>query len=92
MTLPLSQRRSGRISTISAGSAFGEMGMLDGGVRSADILADSEVDCLVLQYSKLEKDSAEHILRIRLKLVTNIAKLLSQKVRQATLEIKSLKN
>jgi len=92
VTLPLSQRRSGRISTISAGSAFGEMGMLDGGVRSADILADSDVDCLVLQYSKLEKDSTEQFLGIRLKLVTNIAKLLSQKVRQATLEIKSLKN
>lgn len=92
VTLPLSHRRSGRISTIPAGSAFGEMGMLDGGQRSADIIADTEVQCLVLLYSDLEANRSELGLSLRLKLVTNIAKALSQKVRQATLEIKSLKN
>ncbi|MGZ8135907.1 MAG: glutaminase A [Methylococcaceae bacterium] len=92
VTLPLSRGRAGRISTLPAGSAFGEMAMLDGGVRSADIIADSEVTCLVLQYATLAANLSELGVSIRLKLVTNIARGLSQKLRQATLEIKSLKN
>ncbi|MGR9117100.1 MAG: glutaminase A [Gammaproteobacteria bacterium] len=90
--LPLSFNRTGRISILPAGAAFGEMAMLDGGVRSADIIADSDVACLVLHYAKLEADTSDLGEGIRLKLVTNIARVLSQKLRQATLEIKSLKN
>ncbi|MGR9044781.1 MAG: glutaminase A [Gammaproteobacteria bacterium] len=90
--LPLSFKRTGKISTLHAGSAFGEMAMLDGGVRSADIIADTDVTCQVLLYEKLKADTGDFGERIRLKLVTNIAKVLSQKLRQATLEIKSLKN
>ncbi len=90
--LPLSHRRTGRISTLPAGAAFGEMAMLEGGVRSADIVASSDVECLVLLYDRLESDSSELSMQVRLKLITNIAKGLSQKLRQATLEIKSLKN
>jgi len=92
VVLPLSHRRTGRISTLPAGAAFGEMAMLEGGVRSADIVADSEVECLVLLYDRLESDISEFSMKVRLKLITNIAKDLSLKLRQATREIKSLKN
>lgn len=92
IVLPLVRQRFGRISTFPAGAAFGEMGILEGGVRSADVIADTEVTCLVLLYSQLVNDTSEIGLSIRLKLITNIAKGLSRKLRQATLEIKSLKN
>ncbi|KJV07723.1 cyclic nucleotide-binding domain-containing protein [Methylocucumis oryzae] len=90
--MPLSRKRSGRISTLPAGAAFGEMGMLEGGVRSADIVAETDVTCYVLHYNKLWSDTSESGISVRQKLMTNIAKGLSHKLRQATLEIKSLKN
>lgn len=92
VVLPLVRRRTGRISTLPAGAAFGEMAILEGGLRSADIIADTEVTCMVLLYSRLESDTSELGIGIRLKLITNIARGLSRKLRQATVEIKSLKN
>ena len=91
VTVPLSHRRHGRISTISAGSAFGEMAMLDRGKRSADVIADQNVVCLVLDYNRLEIDTSSLGMSIRWKLVTNIGRELTRKLRQATLEIKSLR-
>ncbi len=88
----LDHRRTGRITTLSAGSAFGEMAMLDHGVRSADVIADTAISCLFLGFESLEKDRSEILTRIRLKLITNIGRVLSQKLRQATVEIKSLKS
>jgi glutaminase len=91
VVVPLGQGRAGRITTLSAGSAFGEMAMLDHGVRSADVVADTPISCLMLAYERLERDATELGERIRLKLINNIAGVLSQKLRQAALEIKSLK-
>ncbi len=92
VVVPVDHRRAGRISAWSAGSAFGEMAMFDHGVRSADVVADTDVSCLYLSYENLENDASELGGRIRLKLVANIARVLSHKLRQATLEIKSLKS
>jgi len=94
VSVPLGQRRSGRISTISAGSAFGEMAMLDQGKRSADIIADTDVTCSILDYTRLDHSAMQDdtVAQVRLKLVTNIARGLTKKLRQATLEIKSLRN
>lgn len=90
--VPVDHRRSGRITTLSAGSAFGEMAMFDHGVRSAGVVADTDLSCLLLNYENLENDGSALGARVRLKLVTNIARVLAQKLRQATLEIKSLKS
>jgi glutaminase len=92
--LPLLRKRTGRISTLPAGAAFGEMAILEngGGIRSADIIADTEVTCFVLKYEKLESNTSKCCMGIRLKLITNIARGINRKLRQATLEIKSLKN
>jgi glutaminase len=84
-------RRDGRVTSLSAGTAFGEMAVLDQGPRSADIVADTAVSCLVLRYDRLEQDNTDLGQRIRIKLVTNIARDLTQKLRRSTLEIKSLK-
>ncbi|MGH8531334.1 MAG: hypothetical protein ACREV1_01065 [Gammaproteobacteria bacterium] len=66
--------------------------MFDHGVRSADVVADTELSCLFLNYENLENDGSLLGARVRLKLITNIARVLAQKLRQATLEIKSLKS
>ncbi|MDD1612309.1 MAG: glutaminase A [Methylococcaceae bacterium] len=92
VSLPLTHRRSGRISTISAGSAFGEMAMLDRGKRSADIVADEKLTCLVLDYNQLIADTSALAISIRLKLIRNIGRQLTRKLRQATLEIKTLRS
>ena len=91
VTLPLAHRRSGRVSTISAGSAFGEMAMLDRGKRSANVVTDDKVRCMVLDYNQLEADTSPVGLGIRLKLIRNIGRQLTRKLRQATLEIKTLR-
>ena len=92
VAVPLAHRRTGRISTISAGSAFGEMAMLDRGKRSADVVTDERVTCLVLDYSRLEADTSPLGMCIRWKLITNIGRELTRKLRQATVEIKSLRS
>ena len=92
VSVPLAYQRDGRISTIGPGSAVGEMAMLDRGRRSADIVADTAVSCLVLDYHALATAPGAVGERLRLKLVTNIARALTRKLRQATLEIKLLRN
>ncbi|OQW71107.1 MAG: glutaminase A [Proteobacteria bacterium ST_bin11] len=88
----LDQRRSERVSALSAGSAFGEMAMLDRGKRSADVLADEEVTCLVLDYIGLEADQSSLALSVKLKLVTNISRELNRRIRQNVREIKMLRS
>jgi hypothetical protein len=68
------------------------MAMFDHGVRSADVVADTDLSCLFLSCENLEIDGSELGARIRLKLITNIGQVLAQKLRQATVEIKSLKS
>lgn len=92
VSVPLAYQRAGRISTIGPGAAVGEMAMLDRGRRSADIVADSAVSCQVLDYQRLESTRGPLVEGMRLKLVTNIARALTRKLRQATLEIKLLRN
>lgn len=92
VNVPLPNRRLGRISTCSAGSAIGEMSMLDRGRRSADLIADTAVTSAVLNYQRLESHNHPLMASIKLKLLTNIACVLSQRLRRATLEIKSLRS
>jgi glutaminase len=48
-----------RLSTLSAGMSFGEPAFNEGGVRTADIRADTLVDCLALDRPLLARLSAE---------------------------------
>lgn len=52
--------RSGRtLARLKAGDFFGEIGMLDGRPRTASVVADSEVHCLVLHRDRLKEILAE---------------------------------
>lgn len=87
LTLPGGRRQ--RLSTISPGLAFGELSLLDGGRRSADVIADEPTLCYVLPLGELESISKQHP-EIRSKLIFNIGRELSARLRRADAEIRSL--
>jgi glutaminase len=47
--------RGRRLATLSAGMTFGELAFVERGNRSADVFADSEVECLCLSYALLDR-------------------------------------
>jgi hypothetical protein len=66
--------------------------MLDQGAHSVDIFADLPVSCAVLDFSRLESETSSVADQLRMKLFANVARALAKKLRQATLEIKSLRS
>jgi glutaminase len=52
--------RKRRVASIGPGLSFGEMALLDGGKRSADIVADERVICYGLAVGQLQELAAEH--------------------------------
>ncbi len=92
VTVSVDFRREGRITSLSSGSAFGEMGLLDHGLRSANVVADTHLSCLRLRYSALKEENSEMGRNVQLKLISNIGRALTLKLRQATTEIQSLKS
>ncbi len=49
-----------RLATVSAGVTFGELGFAPDGTRTADVVADTEVDLLVFDRSAYERLRDEH--------------------------------
>jgi glutaminase len=43
-----------RLSTLTAGMTFGEIAYIERSVRSADVRADSDVECLTLSFASLD--------------------------------------
>jgi len=81
--------RRQRLSTLGPGLAFGELALLDGGKRSADVIADEAAICYRLSIAQLEKLGKCHP-EVKSKLVYNIARELSTRLRHADSEIRSL--
>jgi CRP-like cAMP-binding protein len=75
-----------RLSTLSAGMSFGETALIDVGVRSADVRADSIVECFALSRSALAELEARqpalmiHLLRNALRLSHDTAARLTAEV------------
>lgn len=92
VSVPLGNDRMARISTISAGAAFGEMALVDRGKRSANVTADTAVEAFVLDYARLTEEGDPALVSLQLKLTTNIARELVRKLRQATFEIQLLRS
>lgn len=88
LTIKNSARRQ-RLSTISPGLAFGELALLDGGTRSADVIADEPARCFVLPIADLQALGKKHP-AIENKLIFNIARELSARLRRADEEIRLL--
>ena len=81
--------RRQRLSTIGPGVAFGELALLDGGKRSADAVADEPSLCYVLPIDKLQALACCKP-DLQSKLIANIARELSARLRRADAEIRAL--
>jgi glutaminase len=75
-----------RLATFSAGMHFGEMALLDGAPRSADVVADTDVECDCLPLAALERLGAERP-EIHIHLLRNMGRDLSQRLRRANREL-----
>jgi MFS superfamily sulfate permease-like transporter len=87
--LRLSGERETRLITFSPGTVFGEVALLDQEARSATVEADDELVCYVLTRRSFEKLTTEHP-AIAIKLLTNLGRELSGRLRRANRTIYQL--
>lgn len=78
-----------RLATFSAGMAFGEMALLDRAPRSARIVADTVVECDLLNLNDFDALSRAHP-EIKIAMLENLAFGLSQKLRKANRQMAAL--
>lgn len=81
--------RSKRLTTLSAGMAFGEMALLDGDRRSANVRAETDVIVYGLELERLGLLARQHP-AIQSTILLNLGRLLSQRLRKSNNEIRSL--
>jgi len=81
--------RKKRVASIGPGLTFGEMALLDGGKRSADIVANERVICYGLGVEELHELSAEHP-NIMITILSNLTREFSERLRHANEEISVL--
>ena len=75
-----------RVASLGPGLTFGEMALIDGGTRSADVVADEKVICYGLGIEQLKELSAEHP-NILISILTNLTREFSDRLRHANEEI-----
>jgi glutaminase len=81
--------RRRRLATLSAGMTFGEIAFVERGTRSADVFADSEIECLRLPYSLLDRLATDDPV-LHNKLLRNILGVVVASLRQANAETAQL--
>ena len=81
--------RKKRVASIGPGLSFGEMALLDGGKRSADIVAEERVICYGLAVEQLQELAAEHP-NIMVTILVNLTREFSERLRHANEEISAL--
>ena len=89
ISVPGQGGRKKRVASIGPGLSFGEMALLDGGKRSADIVADERVICYGLAVDQLQELAAEHP-NIMITILSNLTREFSERLRHANEEIRAL--
>ena len=89
VVLPVEGGRMHRIADIGPGLTFGEMALIDGGRRSAGVIAEDDVLCYCLAVEALHEISAERP-AIMTTILSNLARDLSERLRRANREIRAL--
>ena len=78
-----------RLSTLSAGMGFGESALIAGGIRSADVRADTVVECCTLgadAFARLEQERPSLVIR----LMHNLLHSITDTARRLTIEVAAL--
>jgi sulfate permease, SulP family len=83
------QAREKRLASFSPGAVFGEVALLDEEPRSATVTADEELVCYVLDDTCFRSLTREHP-SIAIKLLTNLSRELSRRLRKANAMISQL--
>ena len=85
--LLVGQRRDRRIASLAFGTVVGEMAIIEGGRRTATIVADEDIECYVLS-----KDAYAAIVRdhpaIGIKLIANMLREVVQRLRVTSDELR----
>jgi glutaminase len=89
VTIARDGTRRRRLGTVSAGMTVGELGYLERGVRTADVRADTDVDCRVLSYSSLDELAVVEPLLYG-KLLHRLARGVASSLRRANRELEHL--
>jgi glutaminase len=75
-----------RLATFSPGMSFGEMALLDGAPRSANIVADADVECHVLAREDFQALGGTHP-ALKIKMLERLCQDLTGKLRKANREL-----
>jgi len=89
VVVPLPPGGSKRLATLSAGMTFGEAALIAGGTRSADVLADTDVECLALgtaEFARLEQERPQLVIR----LLHNLLRSSAETTQRLTAEVAAL--
>ncbi len=86
VTLKLASGEQKRLGVFSAGTSFGELGMLDQAPRSAMVMAATDVEAHLLNRDDFDALGKTHP-RIKITLLTNMALGIARLLRKATREI-----
>lgn len=84
-------KRSVRVAAIGPGMSFGEMALLDGGVRSADVVADERVVAYGFSVDELQELGRTHP-QILIVMFGNMARDLSERLRRTSDEVRALEH
>jgi glutaminase len=87
--VPLPDGRHRRLATLGPGMGFGELAVIGGGERSADVRADSAVECLVLGHQAFERLGVEAP-ETKIVLLENMLKNAAATVNRLTREVTAL--
>jgi glutaminase len=89
VALPSALGAPKRLSTLSAGMSFGELAMIDGGTRSADVIAVGAVECRVLDASTLAQLGASQP-QVKIALLKNMLRSAHEIVNRLSQEVSAL--
>lgn len=87
LDLPTGERR--RLSTIAPGMVFGEITIIDRSPRTADVRADTAVECLVLTAADLDRLQAEYP-EITIAILRNLLRNVHRTVARLSREVSAL--
>lgn len=89
VTVALANGQEKRLSTLSAGMAFGELAVIDRAVRNADVRADLLTECVLIPIDGYERLGQQHP-AVKMHILENLLRQLSRTVSRLNQEVWAL--